>query len=154
MPPLSLTTVLTRVSWAAGRLLVMVQVTSSPRATVTVPVTVPVPPVQVQSPRGVAGRAAGLGQVVVAGVDRGVGDRPGRRSTPVTSSGRARRRSGSSRSATAVPPLSLVTVLTRVSWAGLVVVGDGAGDVAAVGDGDRLAPVSGAAPVQDQADAV
>ena len=38
--------------------------------------------------------------------------------------------------ATAVPPLSLVTVLTSVSWAGLVVVVDGAGDVGAEGDGD------------------
>ena len=53
---------------------------------------------------------------------------------------------------TAVPPLSLVTVLTSVSVRRLVVVVDRAGDVAAVRH-DHEAPVS-VPPVQDQAPAV
>ena len=48
-----------------------------------------------------------------------------------------------------MPPLSLVTVLTRVSVGRLVVVVDGAGDAAAEGDGDGAVGDGDGAPGAD-----
>ena len=66
MPPLSLTTTLTRVSVAAWSLLLIVQVTLPPLGTATVRAG---EGAAGAGPRGggVAGRAAGLAQHVVAG---------------------------------------------------------------------------------------
>ncbi len=120
VPPLSLVTVLTKVSVAAWSSLLIVHVADTPSgSTRLVPVRVP----RGARPRlrGVPGQA-GLGQRVRAGAHRRVGHRcrpggPGDRGRPVAVSVQS--------VGTAVPPLSLVTVLTSVrcaAWSLLLIV--------------------------------
>ena len=120
-PDAAASTILVRVRWAGWSLLLIVQVAETPWWQ------------DQDSPRSacrrarpgagrVSGRAAGLRQGVGAGVHRSVGDRVGP-GAPLIGVGPAAVRVQAV--GIAVPPLSLVTVLTRVSvagWSSLLIV--------------------------------